>query len=156
MNCVYDKLSIMHQGKEVIFEDLLRQSGRKATPGRITILKILQAHGQPMTVSDITQRMKGKLNQVTIYRALEAMKESGFVRKVDLQHSHTHYELTAGIPHHHHVVCEQCGTVEDIENCNIQNLDRTALKKSKQFRSIKSHALEFFGTCDNCVKSGSN
>ena len=144
----------MHQGKEIIFEDLLRQSGRKATPGRVAILKILQAHGQPMTVSEITQRMNGKLNQVTIYRALEAMKRSGFVHKVDLQHSHAHYELITGIAHHHHVVCEQCGIVEDIDHCNIQNLDRITLKKLKQFRSIKSHALEFFGTCDNCVKSG--
>jgi len=54
--------------------------------------------------------------------------------------------------HHHHIVCEQCGALEDIENCNQVSLQKEILKHSKSFKVINSHSLEFFGICKNCGK----
>ena len=134
------------------FENLLRNGGLKATSGRVAILDVLKSRGQTMTVSEIIEKLKGKLNQVTVYRAVEALTKSGLVRRVDLQHPHTHYELVVGRGHHHHVVCDRCGSLEDIENCNTNTLETATLKESKRFNSIRTHSLEFFGICDKCAK----
>lgn len=130
---------------------LLRKGGYKVTPGRVAILEVLESSRKPLSVAQVLRKLPEKLNQTTIYRALEALAESGFVRKVNLRHAHTHYELVIGMKHHHHIVCEHCGIVEDIENCNTQNLEQTALKKSQAFASIRSHSLEFFGICKKCM-----
>jgi len=152
VSCVWVIVPLMSNALRAGLENLLREGGHKITPGRVAILETLKATRQPMTISDIARRLRNKINQVTIYRALEALTRSGVVCKVNLQNSSTNYELVAGAHHHHHVVCEQCGVIEDVENCDIEKLEKTVLKQSRRFDSIKTHSLEFFGTCNTCVK----
>ncbi len=99
----------------------------------------------------IKKLLRNKLNEVTLYRALEAFAATGLVRRVDLGHDHAHYELMLGRGHHDHVVCTSCGTIEDVEGCALVPLEKKALVQSK-FRSIYSHNLEFFGLCRTCAK----
>jgi len=86
-----------------------------------------------------------------MYRALEALIEVGIVRQIDMQHAHAHYELVAGEKHHHHLICKHCSKVEDVESCDIADIECTVLKKSKSFASIQNHSLEFFGLCKKCT-----
>ncbi len=143
----------MKQGKtaELDFKALLKAAGFKATPGRLQLLEVLNKESEPLTVLEIQKRLRGKLNEVTLYRALEAFAKAGLVRRVDLNHDHAHYELAAGRKHHDHVVCTNCGTVEDIEGCALAPLEKKALVQSN-FLSIYSHNLEFFGLCRTCSK----
>lgn len=135
------------------FTSLLRKHGYKATPGRIAILVILEKNSRPLSVPEIDKQLKSKVDQVTIYRTLEAFTESGIVRKIDLQHPHAHYEIVLGHDHHHHIVCKKCGKVEDIELYKTETFEKDALKKSKLFSAIKNHSLEFFGICNTCTKT---
>ena len=135
------------------FASLLRAYSYKATPGRVAILAVLEKNRRPLSVPDIHKELKSKVDQVTIYRTLETFAESGIVRKIDLQHSHTHYEIVLGHDHHHHIVCKKCGKVEDIELYKIETFEKDALKKSKLFSTIKNHSLEFFGICNACAKA---
>jgi Fe2+ or Zn2+ uptake regulation protein len=98
------------------------------------------------------EKLHGHANQTTVYRALEALAETGAVLRVDLGHAHAHYEVARKKDHHHHIICKSCGKIEDIEVCGPRELESTVLKKSKKFSIIKSHALEFFGVCNICVK----
>lgn len=84
----------------------LRAAGSRATRGRLAILRVLERERKPLTVS----RLRGKLpslNQVTLYRALDALAAAGLVRKGESDRV-THYEY-ARRPHHHHMVCTDCG-----------------------------------------------
>lgn len=130
----------------------LREHGSKATPGRVAILSVLQKKCVPMSIADISASLSLKLNQTTLYRALENLADSGIVRKIELGHAHTHYEIVEEQNHHHHIVCKECGKIEDVRVCGPKKLEQSVLKKSKSFSFIKSHALEFFGVCDICVK----
>lgn len=132
------------------FKTLLKKGGYRVTPGRVAILQVLELSKRPLSVAQVVKRLPSTLNQTTVYRALEALALSGFVRKVNLHHAHTHYELVVGVKHHHHIICE-CGFIEDIENCDTHNLEKVALKKSRGFTSLQSHSLEFFGTCKKCA-----
>ncbi|HVV15019.1 MAG TPA: Fur family transcriptional regulator [Candidatus Paceibacterota bacterium] len=127
----------------------LREAGFKATPGRIRIIEALGAREKPMTVGEVAKGTKGKLNETTLYRALEAFAQAGIVRRVDLHHSHAHYELQK--THHHHLVCTNCGAVEDVAACAVEPMEKVALRGSRTFASIMSHDLEFFGTCKTCT-----
>lgn len=129
---------------------LLRNAGFRATPGRINILKTLWTADKPVTVSEIERNMRQKPDTVTVYRALEAFVAPGIVRRVDLQHGHAHYELVSGKPHHHHLVCNECGIMEDIAMCAPARIQKNVLKESKGFGSIISHSMEFFGICRKC------
>jgi Fe2+ or Zn2+ uptake regulation protein len=92
------------------------------------------------------------LNPANIYRALEALVNSGVVRKVDFQYPYTLYELVDGDRHHHHLLCQGCGRVEDLTGCNPKRLEQTILRRSRNFKIIYSHSMEFFGRCNRCVK----
>lgn len=133
------------------FAAMLRKSGHKATPGRLSLLELLATADHPLAIHEIVEAAQGSLNQATIYRALESLLEVGIVRRVDMQHAHAHYELAEGAKHHHHLICKHCGRVEDVEHCDVSAIEAAVLKKSKSFASIQTHSLEFFGLCKKCT-----
>ncbi len=133
------------------FKEVLRESGYKATPGRVLLLSTLFGEATPVTVSYLEKKLNSSVDKVTLYRALESMVASQLVREVDFRHGHAHYELVVHRPHHHHIVCTSCGLVEDID-CNTDALVKQATKKSKKFKTINDHATEFFGMCTTCSK----
>jgi Fur family ferric uptake transcriptional regulator len=91
------------------FASALREKGFRATYGRVALLEALAQAGKPLAVDALAAKVAGKLDLTNAYRALEALSEAGLVRRVDLGHRHTHYELAVLAPHHHHFVCEECG-----------------------------------------------
>ncbi len=133
------------------FAELLRENGLRATPGRVSILEALEGE-KPLSIAQLKQRLKHHLNDTTLYRALEEMAKRGIVERVDFKHDHAHYELKAGIAHHHHIVCTTCGLVEDVEECDVFKLEKKVLSSTKQFSVIENHSLEFFGLCTSCSK----
>lgn len=138
------------QPKESNFAHILRNRGFKATAGRVRLLALLAEESSPLPIADIKKKLHSKLNEVTLYRALEALAASGIVRRVDFKHRHAHYEFAN--THHHHLVCTSCETIEDVKPREEGALERRVLRQSEKFASIDSHALEFFGLCNNCTK----
>ncbi|HVV39091.1 MAG TPA: Fur family transcriptional regulator [Candidatus Paceibacterota bacterium] len=132
------------------FKGILREGGYKATPGRVLLLSTLFGEAKPVTVSYLEKKLKSALDKVTLYRALESMVASGVVREVDFRHGHAHYELQVYRQHHHHIVCTNCGLVEDT-NCNTEAFVKQVAKKSKKFDTVVDHSMEFFGICKTCA-----
>ena len=137
--------------KRIIFEELLRSAGFKATPQRLTLLDVLSKESRPLTVSDLKTKLPD-VDQVTIYRALEALAAKDIVRKVDTKHAYTHYELVATKAHHHHAICASCGRIEDVDLCLPSTLEKEVLGGLQNFASITGHSLEFIGRCKHCIK----
>ncbi len=133
------------------FRAVLHKAGYKATPARLLILKLLQTTKKPLSPQTIVDRVLKYADQATTYRILKALKESKIIRQIDFQHSHPHYELTDADGDHHHLICIKCGAVEDVEDCDIDSMEKSVLRKSKRFSKIERHSLEFFGLCDKCL-----
>ena len=128
---------------------LLRDRGLKATPARVAVLSLFSVTAKPLSIQNILDQIKSaSADQATIYRITEAFKTAGLIREVNLEHGHTHFVLNTK-EHHHHIVCEKCGKVVDISNCDLDPLQKEVLKKSG-FSSINRHSLEFFGICQQC------
>lgn len=136
----------------ILFEKLLREHGYRITPARIALLTFLSHSKKPLSAGEIQKQMNYTMDKVTLYRALEDFATSKIIGRVNLQDAAMYYEFLHEDYHHHHIVCEKCGKIEDIENCNQSNLQKEILKHSDSFASINSHSLEFFGICKTCAK----
>ncbi len=128
---------------------LLRDHGFYSTEGRLQLLSFLKKTARPVSVPELTERIGKKLVEVNIYRALESLSRKGILVRSDIRHGGAHYEYPHS--HHHHVVCSDCGVTEEIDVCAGKSIERRALRDSTVFGAIRTHALEFFGTCKGCA-----
>lgn len=92
----------------------LRAAGSRATPGRLALLGELERARRPMTVAELEARLPA-LNQVTLYRAVEALAAAGLLRR-GMKGGVAQYEYAAR-PHHHHLVCTDCGVSMECRAC---------------------------------------
>lgn len=129
----------------------MRKSGYKATAPRLAILATLKKERNPMSVQKIIDRLPKKIDQATVYRTVKSLKEKGIIRQIDLRHNHAHYELTDMVKHHH-LICLNCGRIEDVHHCGVEATQTAILRQSKHFAEIREHALEFYGVCKKCNK----
>lgn len=133
------------------FSTLLREAGYRATPGKIAILALLEAAHHPLTIAEIADQLSDKKDETTLYRSLDAFVQSGIIRRVNFNDRSARYEWNIGAHHHHHLVCEECGMVEDVDTC-VTDMEHTVLAHAKRFKTIRSHSVEFFGICTACEK----
>lgn len=126
---------------------LIKSKGQRVTSQKKEVLCALQK--KPLTVADIFESVntkKMKVDKATIYRILTGFMKLGIVKEIYLKDREARYELSNS-GHHHHLVCEQCGDIEDVALC--EELLLKEVRKQSSFK-IKSHSLEFFGSCKNC------
>jgi Fur family ferric uptake transcriptional regulator len=137
--------------QQTAFQSILRKSGYKATPARIAILSILKKSRNPLSAQEIIELVPKEVDQATVYRTVKSLKAKGVIRQIDLRHNHAHYELT-DIADHHHLICIQCGRIEDVHKCGVEEMQATILRGAKHFSEIRQHTLEFYGVCKACAK----
>ncbi|MDB5238754.1 MAG: Transcriptional regulator, Fur family [Candidatus Parcubacteria bacterium] len=130
---------------------LLRAKGFRATQGKIALIAALLDSPSPESIETLAGKIKGALDAANVYRSLESFVAAGLVRRIDLGNAKSYYEFAVDRKHHHHIVCTDCGRIEDVKGCS-EALDKTALKASTSFSAIQSHSLEFFGLCRPCTK----
>ncbi len=128
---------------------MLRKSGYKATPARLAILNVFKRAKKPLSAQEVIETLH-ETDQATVYRTLKSLEEKGILRHIDLRHNHAHYEL-ADLAEHHHLVCLECGKIEIVHHCGMEETQNRIVRSSKHFAEIKQHALEFYGVCKSCA-----
>ena len=131
---------------EEIIEQL-RGQGYRLTRQRQQVLAVLS--NRPQSVGEVVTALKTKdlrLDKVTVYRTLDCFVKLGAVNATQFRNQTTKYEL-ATQPHHHHLICDQCGSVQDIP-MNEASLIKQANRRTGFI--IRSHTLEFYGLCVKC------
>lgn len=124
----------------------LRDVGLKVTPARVAVVDVLKHHKKPITAQTVMAKLKAvRPDQVTVYRILSALVQAEVVREVSVAKGVASYEL-ADRPHHHHVICEECGRVEDVAGKCVE-----LPKKPKTFKQVTGHQLEYAGICNDCA-----
>ncbi len=132
--------------------EILKENKIKITNERKEIISVLQSTKFPLRPADIFLRIKSKLpkaNLTTVYRNLEMLEGLSLIKKLTFDKDSFSYELVTNRPHHHHVVCKNCGKIEDLNN--IPEKFVKEISESTKFK-IEDHNLEFFGICESCSK----
>lgn len=120
---------------------ILHMVGKNTDQRIVTILGKISA---PVDIKTLVEKIK--VNKTTVYRQIEKLLNNGVVTEVELGDGKKRYELKS-LGHHHHIVCNKCGDLEDVE-LNEDFLLKTVSGKTSY--KIESHNLEFFGKCVNC------
>ena len=133
--------------------DELKNTGLKATIPRLKILEVFQRSSQRhLTAEDVFRVLLQERSDVglaTVYRVLTQFEQAGILSRSHFESGKAVYELNAG-QHHDHLVCLDCGKVEEFFDAEIESRQH-AVAKAKGF-SISDHALSLYATCtkENC------
>lgn len=128
--------------------DNLKSTGLKATVPRLKILEVFQRGLQRhMTAEDVYRVLLEEQFDVglaTIYRVLAQFEQAGLLCRNHFESGRAVYELNEG-QHHDHLVCMDCGHVEEFYDAEIEKR-QNAVARSKGF-AIADHALSLYATC---------
>jgi Fur family ferric uptake transcriptional regulator len=131
----------------------LKSTGLKATIPRLKILEIFQRSGQRhLTAEDVFRVLlleRSDVGLATVYRVLTQFEQAGILSRSHFESGKAVYELNEG-QHHDHLVCLDCGKVEEFYDAEIEKR-QSAVAKAKGF-AIADHALSLYANCtkDNC------
>jgi Fe2+ or Zn2+ uptake regulation protein len=133
-------------------EDRLGAIGQRYTPKRRTLVDALVSARNPTAVPDLARRKR--LPQSSLYRNLAVLEQAGVVHRVVTHEDFGRYELAEDLTqHHHHLVCRNCGVVEDVTvpPSLERHVQRTlADVEDRTGFSAVSHSLDLIGFCRNC------
>ena len=130
--------------------EALQEIGYRLTPQRMMILEAIADSDGHTSAEEILAQVRRRyphVNISTVYRTLELLKSLGLVTETDMGGGRFRYH-PADKGHHHHLICEQCNSVIDIEESVFSQLKR-ALVKDYNFKANLNH-LAIFGRCDKC------
>lgn len=130
----------------------LRAAGFRVTPQRQAILQVLDEADRPLNVEEILSRMAGYRSGIpTIYRNLQQFVEMGWTEPIIGPDQVMRFVRCRSAKHHHHLQCERCGRMVEVEGCAIQRA-LTSLEDRSGFR-ITRHQLQLFGVCPTCQEA---
>jgi Fur family transcriptional regulator, ferric uptake regulator len=134
---------------ETIIERL-REQGIRLTIQRQLVIEVLCQHNDHLLIQDVQQFLLQKgvdLNETTVYRILQWLKNLGIVSQTDLGQSGVAYQLMGEEPHHH-LVCLSCGKIITVDNSLFLPLSNT-LRTQFGFEPRIDH-MAIFGLCSVC------
>lgn len=130
---------------------VIQSAGFRATRQRIALISFLTTAKRPLLIQEIVEGLKKSIDTVTVYRMVDTFKGAGVIREVNLRGGNPRYELNDEHDHHH-IVCTDCGQVEDFTDETHERIEKRVLAKSKTFRKITGHSFDLYGLCKTCVK----
>ncbi|MEX1093763.1 MAG: Fur family transcriptional regulator [Acidimicrobiia bacterium] len=132
----------------------LQERDIRLTSGRRTIVRSLGVADGPRSASDLYASIGDTVPLSSIYRSLAVLEEAGVISPHYSTKGVTRYELAEWLMgHHHHLVCVECGQVEDIEIASEIETQLEAIVESigrEVSFAPRDHALNIEGLCSEC------
>ncbi len=136
-----------------VVSDRLAEHEMRYTTGRRAIVAALRTIAGPVTLPELLAFV-GEVPQSSAYRNLALMEEAGVVRRLVHGADHAYFELAEELTeHHHHLICESCGSVEDFTlDDDVERLLDDAFGRITQAAGStpSSHVIDVFVTCSDC------
>lgn len=124
--------------------------GVRMTPQRRLLLDLIAAWPGRFTalaVYEQARRRSPGLGLATVYRTVELLRRTGGVHPLRGDDDVPAY-VSCRPGHHHHLVCIECGSVEETELCAAPS--PTELKRRHGF-AVAGHEVDLYGTCARCL-----
>ena len=97
-------------------DERLRRDGQRYTANRRALVDAMASADRPVTVVELIDVATG-MPQSSAYRNLSVLEDAGVVRRLVTADDTARFELAEDLTghHHHHLICDSCGTVTDID-----------------------------------------
>ncbi len=125
------------------------------TKGRQAVVAALAQASGPMSAAELSEELGSDVPLSSIYRTLSVLEDAGVVEHHLGAKGLTRFELAEWLTgHHHHLVCVECGSVEDVDIPAPQEESvRNLISEIAALASFHAtdHALEIEGRCARCA-----
>jgi len=126
----------------------LKTSGLKITAPRMRILKVFESSKvRHLAAEDVYRALMNEgldIGLATVYRVLTQFEQAGILQRHHFESGKAVFELNEG-SHHDHLVCVQCGRVEEFYDPEIEKR-QVKVAKDRGF-SIREHSLHLYADC---------
>ena len=126
----------------------LKNIGLKATVPRLKILEIFQTSEQRhLSAEDVYRILLNEhmdIGLATVYRVLTQFEQAGLLSRNNFESGKAIFELNEG-KHHDHLVCLDCGRVEEFFDSEIEQRQQS-IARERGF-ALQEHALSLYGNC---------
>ena len=135
----------------------IKSSGLKATLPRIKILEVFQnSPRRHLSAEDVFKVLLAEgadIGLATVYRVLMQFEQAGLLTRSNFESGKAVYELNEG-QHHDHLVCMDCGRVEEFFDPEIERRQH-AIAEQRGF-VLQEHALSLYANCSktDCPHKG--
>ena len=123
----------------------------RETRQRTEVLASLAA-GEALAAQELHERLRARGSRVglaTVYRTLRLLAEEGVVDVLREDPVQLRYRRCS-LAHHHHLVCDRCGRVEEIPECDVSGW-ASKVARRRGFR-VRTHRAEILGECRECAR----
>ena len=126
----------------------IKSTGLKVTMPRLKVLDLFQhSKNRHLTAEDVYRKLLEEHTDIglaTVYRVLTQFEQAGLLVRHHFESGKAVYELNEG-GHHDHLVCLQCGRVEEFYDSEIENRQNTVARERGFV--IRDHQLYLYADC---------
>ena len=137
------------------FSNYLKKKGLKITSQRLLVAEKVFGMESHFTVDALAEALKdrrGEISRATIYRIVSVMVEAGQLTEHNYGQNAKSYEHIPGEEHHDHILCLDCGRIDEFMNEDIESMQ---LKISEEYGfDLADHSLNLYGRCTELRTSG--
>jgi Fur family ferric uptake transcriptional regulator len=120
----------------------------RRTDQRDAIVEALRGSDRAVTAQELHGQLDG-VGLATVYRNLQRLAETGDADTLRRENGELAF-LLCGAGHHHHLSCRECGKVEQVRDCRLDDWAR-AVAADHGFSQVEHHA-ELVGLCAKCAE----
>ena len=130
--------------------DALKKQGYRLTPQRLMVVSAIENSEDHISADEVYSQVVDRypnVNISTVYRTLELLKRLGMVTETDLGGGRVRYH-PANKGHHHHLVCQECGAMIDLDESLLEPLKEALLLEHNFIADLRHLAIH--GRCVVC------
>lgn len=119
----------------------------RRTEQREAIVDALRGSERAVTAQELHGQLDG-VGLATVYRNLQRLAETGDADTLRRENGELAF-LLCGAGHHHHLSCRECGRVERVRDCRLDDW-ANEVAAGHGFSQVEHHA-ELVGLCADCA-----
>ena len=131
----------------------LAGTGHRRGGARAELIELLAEQRCALSALELEERLASgprRVSRASVYRILEELEEVGIVQRVEVGNGTTRYEpVGRGTDHHHHLVCDRCGSLEPFVDEGLERAVRQAAERVPL--AVSEHEIVLHGTCRQCT-----
>ncbi|RPG59544.1 MAG: transcriptional repressor [Flavobacteriales bacterium TMED191] len=140
--------------EKTLLNQYLKNQNLRQTPERYIVLKYIYKINTHFDIDYLYSfiNKKEKISKATIYNNLEIFVKAKLIKQLQFNNNKILYEKSLQKRQHDHLICNDCGKINEFCDPRIQNI-LSGIEKTTNFQ-IESHSLNVFGNCnkENCEK----
>jgi Fur family ferric uptake transcriptional regulator len=135
--------------------DALHRAGYQRGGARAAVIGLLDKQGCALSAIEIeaqlAKRGGRRVSRATVYRVLEELEALGLITRLELGKNLSRFEPNRPDGHHHHMICDSCGTVFPFEDAG---LERSIARLTRQVEfEVAAHDVVLRGACVDCAQA---